>query len=183
MRNGHDHFWMRCLLLIHEACGPFPWTVRTVHAGISDPGRRSPMNGLIRLLLVPVALVTFLPASAAEPEQAVVKPAAAATPTTPAALVAPSAQTAKPADAAAATPSDGRETAVARVPNGYKVKKIGGEIVYCRKSTPLGSRFPTEVCMTVAQYEESVRQRDGLRQELTGKQKSYYIPPEPGRGG
>jgi hypothetical protein len=37
--------------------------------------------------------------------------------------------------------------------------------------------------MTVAQYEEFVRQGDGLRQELTGKQKSLYIPPDPGRGG
>ena len=29
--------------------------------------------------------------------------------------------------------------------------------------------------MTVEQYEDSVRQGDGLRQELTGKQKSYSI--------
>jgi hypothetical protein len=81
----------------------------------------------------------------------------------------------KPADVAATRSSDGQGQAVAPVPPGYKAKEIGGEKVYCRKSTPLGSRFPTEVCMTVAQYEESVRQRDGLRQELTGKQKSYSI--------
>ena len=74
-------------------------------------------------------------------------------------------------------------TAPARVPNGYKAKVLDGETVYCRKSTPLGTRFPTEVCMTVAQYEEFVLQGDGLRQELTGKQKSLYIPPDPGRGG
>jgi hypothetical protein len=97
--------------------------------------------------------------------------AAAATPVPPA----PSAQAAKPADVAATKSSDGQGQAVAAVPPGYKAKEIGGEKVYCRKSTPLGSRFPTEVCMTVAQYEESVRQRDGLRQELTGKQKSYSI--------
>ncbi|MDH4311163.1 MAG: hypothetical protein OEY13_06685 [Gammaproteobacteria bacterium] len=72
-------------------------------------------------------------------------------------------------------PGDSQETAAARVPYGYKARELGGETVYCRKSTPLGSRFPTEVCMTAAQYEESVRQRDGLRQELTGKQKSYSI--------
>jgi hypothetical protein len=70
-----------------------------------------------------------------------------------------------------------------RDPKGYKAKVIDGETLYCRRSTPLGTRFPTEVCMTVAQYEESVRQGDGLRQELTGQQKSYFNPPEPGRGG
>ena len=139
------------------------------------------MNTQIRLLFVLGILCSYQPASAAEPEQAAVKPAtaAAAVPAaaaaTPAARVAPSAQTAKPADTAATKPSDGQETAVAHVPPGYKAKEIDGETVYCRKSTPLGSRFPTQVCMTVAQYEESVRQADGLRQELTGKQKSYSI--------
>jgi hypothetical protein len=130
------------------------------------------MNALLRLLLVLVALGGALPAFAAEPGQAVAEPAAAAV---PAASVAPSAQTAKPAAAVATKPGDGQETTVARVPPGYKSRQLGGETVYCRKSTPLGSRFPTEVCMTVAQYEASVRQADGLRQELTGKQKSYSI--------
>jgi hypothetical protein len=130
------------------------------------------MNTLIRLLLVLVALGGALPAFAVEPGQAVAEPAAAAV---PAASVVPSAQTAEPAAAVATKPGDGQEATVARVPPGYKSKQLGGETVYCRKSTPLGSRFPTEVCMTVAQYEASVRQADGLRQELTGKQKSYSI--------
>jgi len=133
------------------------------------------MNSLVRLLFVVVTLCSYQPVSAAEPEQAAVKPAAAAAPETPAAPVAPSAQGAKPVDTTATKPSDGQEAAVARVPPGYKARVIDGESVYCRKSTPLGSRFPTQVCMTVAQYEESVRQADGLRQELTGKQKSYSI--------
>ncbi len=50
---------------------------------------------------------------------------------------------------------------------------VDGETMLCRKSTPLGSRFPTEVCMTQAQYTEQMRNQDSLRQELTGKQKSY----------
>jgi hypothetical protein len=147
------------------------------------------MNTLIRLLFVLAALVGYLPASTAEPAQAVVKAeaVAAAVPTaapeTPAALVAPSAQTARPTATSPAKPSGAQETAVARVPTGYKARVRDGETLYCRKSTPLGTRFPTEVCMTVAQYEEFVRQGDGLRQELTGKQKSLYIPPDPGRGG
>ncbi len=146
------------------------------------------MNTLIRSLFVLVTLFIDLPVSAAEPEQAVVKAAAdpaaapAAIPETRAAPVASSAQTARPADASSTKSSDGQTTAVERVPTGYKARVRNGETLYCRKSTPLGTRFPTEVCMTVAQYEEFVRQGDGLRQELTGKQKSLYIPPDPGRG-
>jgi len=136
------------------------------------------LNNLTRLLFVLAAACSCVPAFATEPAQAETKPAAAAAEVpaaTPVPPVAPSAQAAKPADDAAIKSSDGQGQAVAPVPPGYKAKEIGGEKVYCRKSTPLGSRFPTEVCMTVAQYEESVRQRDGLRQELTGKQKSYSI--------
>jgi uncharacterized protein YkwD len=135
----------------------------------------------MRLLFVIATVCSNVPASATEPEQAVTTPAAtaatapAATPGTPSSPVAASAQSSQPAAATVTKADAGQETAVARVPSGYKAKEIGGETVYCRKSTPLGSRFPTEVCMTVAQYEESVRQRDGLRQELTGRQKSYSI--------
>jgi hypothetical protein len=120
------------------------------------------MKFLIRILAVLVPLFTYLPAPAVEPGQAAVKPAA---------------------DASSTKASDDQQAAVTRVPKGYKAKVIDGETLYCRKSTPLGTRFPTEVCMTVAQYQESVRQGDGLRQELTGRQKSYFNPPEPGRGG
>ena len=138
------------------------------------------MNALIRPLFVLVAIGSGLPALAAGSEQVAAEPAAAAevpaaAAANPAPPVASAAQAAKPADASKAKPNEGQKPAVAPVPPGYKAKEIGGEKLYCRKSTPLGSRFPTEVCMTVAQYEESVRQGDGLRQELTGKQKSYSI--------
>jgi hypothetical protein len=139
------------------------------------------MNALRRPLYVLVAIGSGLPALAAGSEQVAAEPAAAAAEVpaaaaaNPAPPVAPSAQASKPADASKAKPSESQAPAVAPVPPGYKAKEIGGEKMYCRKSTPLGSRFPTEVCMTVAQYEESVRQGDGLRQELTGKQKSYSI--------
>ena len=138
------------------------------------------MNKLARLLFVVVTVCSLAPASASEPEQAGTKPAAAvaapvAEPETPSPPVAPSAQAAQPTESAASKPDAGQEKATARIPSGYRVKEVDGQRLYCRKSTPLGSRFPTEVCMTVAQYEESVRQGDGLRQELTGKQKSYSI--------
>jgi hypothetical protein len=103
------------------------------------------MNALIRRLLVLVALGGALPAFAAEPGQAVAEPAAEAAPAVPAASVAPTVRAAKPAAAIATRPSDAQETAVARVPPGYKSRRLGGETVYCRKSTPLGSRVPTQV--------------------------------------
>jgi hypothetical protein len=130
------------------------------------------MNTTTRLLCVLATLCSCQAALASDPEPTAAKPAVAAVPVAP---VASPAEAAKPADASSAKPADGQEVKAARVPSGYRAREIDGETVYCRKSTPLGSRFPTEVCMTVAQYEESVRQRDGLRQELTGKQKSYSI--------
>jgi hypothetical protein len=120
------------------------------------------MKVLIRILAVLVPLFSWLPAPALEPRQAAVEPAA---------------------DASSTKASDDQQAAVTHVPKGYKTKVIDGETLYCRRSTPLGTRFPTVVCMTVAQYAESVRQVDGLRQELTGRQKSYFNPPDPGRGG
>ena len=62
-----------------------------------------------------------------------------------------------------------------KVPAGYKAKVVGGETRFCRKDVPLGSRFPTEVCMTQAQYEEQERNRDSMRNELQDRQKSYSI--------
>ena len=132
------------------------------------------MQSSIRLLTALVAFGSVLPAWATEQGQPVASPAVATavTPAIPAAEAAPATQA---TDAAVAKPAEAAR--VTRVPAGYKSKQINGETNFCRKSTPLGSRFPTEVCMTVAQYEESVRQADGLRVELTGKQKSYSNNP------
>ena len=134
------------------------------------------MQSSIRLLTALVAFGSALPAWATEQGQPVASPAVATavTPAIPAAEAAPATQ---PADAPVAKPAEVAAAPVTRVPAGYKSKQINGETNFCRKSTPLGSRFATEVCMTVAQYEESVRQADGLRVELTGKQKSYSNNP------
>jgi hypothetical protein len=133
------------------------------------------MSASLRFLAVMLALAIGLPATATE-----TAPAGTPAPTTTVeATASPAAptttQAAKPVDAAPAKSGDGQAAEVTRVPPGYKSKVVDGETLLCRKSTPLGTRFPTEVCMTAAQYEESVRQQDGLRQELTGKQKSYSI--------
>jgi hypothetical protein len=137
------------------------------------------MPASIRFLSALAALAFCVPASASETAPAAVQPAPVVTAAPAEATAVPAAPTttraAKPVDAAQAKSGDGQAAAVTRVPSGYKSKVVGGETLLCRKSTPLGSRFPTEVCMTTAQYEESVRQQDGLRQELTGKQKSYSI--------
>jgi endonuclease YncB( thermonuclease family) len=127
------------------------------------------MKSLSRLVFVSVAFFGCMTASAAEPATA--PPASAAAPTA-AAPATPVANAAKSADASATKPG---ADPVEKVPAGYKSKVIDGETVYCRKETPMGTRFPTEVCMTVAQYQDTVRNRDSLRQELTGKQKSYSI--------
>jgi hypothetical protein len=127
------------------------------------------MTTSMRLLSVLATLAFCVTASATETTPAAVQPA-------PAAAAAPAATAEAAAAPAAPTTQAAKPAApVTRVPSGYKSKVVNGETVLCRKSTPLGSRFPTEVCMSAAQYEESVRQQDGLRQELTGKQKSYSI--------
>jgi hypothetical protein len=121
------------------------------------------MINSMRLLTVLAAFAFCLPAAATETTPAAVQPA-------PAASAAPAADAAPAAAAEQAAPP---AAAVTKVPSGYKAKVVNGETMLCRKSTPLGSRFPTEVCMTQAQYTEQMRNQDSLRQELTGKQKSY----------
>ena len=48
-------------------------------------------------------------------------------------------------------------------PPGYKVKIKGWDIVYCRKTPVLGSRFPQEVCMTEAQLKEHLAANEEMR--------------------
>jgi len=111
------------------------------------------MNKLLHSISVALALVVCMPAFAAEPSA------------TSASATAPAATT------TAATP----KAETPKVPAGYKAKTVDGETLYCRKSTPMGTRFPTEVCMTQAQYLENERNRQSMRNELQDKQKSYSI--------
>jgi hypothetical protein len=48
-------------------------------------------------------------------------------------------------------------------PAGYKVKIHGWDIVYCRKTPVLGSRFPKEICMTEAELREHLAANDEMR--------------------
>lgn len=48
-------------------------------------------------------------------------------------------------------------------PPGYRVKINGWDIVYCRKTPVLGSRFAKEVCMTEAQLKEHLAANEEMR--------------------
>jgi glucose/arabinose dehydrogenase len=129
------------------------------------------LNYLLRSLTVVGALVACSPAFASDPAQEVPQAPAAAAPATPAA---PDTEAPQPAATATANNATAKSEPT-KVPAGYKAKVVGGETRFCRKDVPLGSRFPTEVCMTQAQYEEQERNRDSMRNELQDRQKSYSI--------
>lgn len=110
------------------------------------------MNNVVRSLTLIAALGASAVVFANEPDKSTAAAPAAATP-----AAQPTATTKEPTKA----------------PPGYKVKVIDGETRFCRKDQPLGTRFPTEVCLTEAQYQEQERNRASMRNEITDKQKSY----------
>lgn len=91
----------------------------------------------------------------------------------PVAAPAPAPAPTAPAAAAAAAP-----TAVAAAeaeipfqpPAGWRPKTVKGEEVYCKKTAVTGSRFGTELCMTLSQLEQHERNnaemRDRMRQSF-----------------
>jgi glucose/arabinose dehydrogenase len=130
------------------------------------------LNYLLRSLTVAAALVACSSAFGSDPAQEASPAAAAVAPATPATSAAPAADASKPAATADAAKAKSQPT---KVPAGYKAKVVDGETRFCRKDVPLGSRFPTEVCMTQAQFEEQERNRDSMRNGLQDRQKSYSI--------
>jgi hypothetical protein len=50
---------------------------------------------------------------------------------------------------------------------GFKEKFRKGEIVWCRREAPLGSRFEQSVCLTEAQMTEKLKNEAALQQELS----------------
>jgi glucose/arabinose dehydrogenase len=133
------------------------------------------LNYLLRSLTVVAALVACSPAFASDPAEEVASAPAAAAPTVaPATPATPATEAPKPAATATASNATAKNEPT-KVPAGYKVKVVDGETRFCRKDVPLGSRFPTEVCMTQAQYQEQERNRDSMRNEIQDRQKSYSI--------
>ncbi|MEZ5498307.1 MAG: hypothetical protein R3E77_02635 [Steroidobacteraceae bacterium] len=53
-----------------------------------------------------------------------------------------------------------------KVPAGYKVRHIKGEVVYCKEVVNLGSRFGKQVCLSRDALEELEEQGEQTRQEL-----------------
>ncbi len=48
---------------------------------------------------------------------------------------------------------------------GYKEKFRKGDIVYCRKETPLGTRFEQSVCLTELQVADRFKKEEEMQQE------------------
>jgi len=74
---------------------------------------------------------------------------------------------AAPAPAASTSPApsqDGTKEAF-KVPSGYRPKVVGATTVYCRRETPLGSRFSQQVCYTQDELEEIQRRAADVRQD------------------
>jgi hypothetical protein len=82
-------------------------------------------------------------------------------------LASETAHKAEPAVAAPATEAakPAKEKHAFKPPPGYKTKIKDWDVVYCRKTPVLGSRFPQEVCMTEAQLKEHLAANDTMRRD------------------
>ncbi len=113
---------------------------------------------------------------AATPFAVAQMPAQVAAPVTappPAAAPAPAPAPQAPAAAAAAAPAAvaaAEEDKPFQPPAGWRPKTVKGEEVYCKKTAVTGSRFGTELCMTLSQLEQHERNnaemRDRMRQSF-----------------
>lgn len=90
----------------------------------------------------------------APPESAPVAPSSAL-------AAKPATQNAAPQTAA---PADKKEEF--KPPAGYKTKIAGWDVVYCRKTTVLGTRFPKEVCMTEAELKAYLARNEEMRDDI-----------------
>jgi hypothetical protein len=51
-------------------------------------------------------------------------------------------------------------------PAGYRPKRINGELVYCSKTVPTGSKFPVTDCRNEAQLRDMERSKRAMREDL-----------------
>jgi hypothetical protein len=76
----------------------------------------------------------------------------------------------KSADAAAAVEAPGTEAARAtefRPPSGYTKKTKGGKTYYCRRETPVGTRFATDYCYTQEQLQRITKAGQSIRDDVS----------------
>lgn len=81
------------------------------------------------------------------------------------------AATATPAAASAQSAEDAARALMLKQfrARGFKEKFRKGEIVWCRKEAPLGSRFEQSVCLTEVQMTDKLKNEAELQQELSRK--------------
>jgi hypothetical protein len=72
---------------------------------------------------------------------------------------------------ATAAPAPG-DTAPFKAPAGYTKKTAGDRTVYCRKETPVGTRFATEYCFTEEQLQRIEKSGQGMRDDVARRQKT-----------
>ena len=123
-------------------------------------------------------ILVLLTACASVPTQQAAKAPTAAPVATVAA--APAAHTASAAGATSAAPvaatavqaaAGTDEPAVAKAKAGYTLSKQNGEVVYCRRETPTGSRRPVQTCYTPAQL-EAIEQSTREAQDAMDRQRN-----------
>jgi hypothetical protein len=67
-------------------------------------------------------------------------------------------------------------------PQGFKPKILEWSIVYCKKMTVLGTRFPKEVCMTEAQLKDHVATNEAMGRDMDRTSRICSNPANCGGG-
>ena len=57
-------------------------------------------------------------------------------------------------------------------PAGYSTKKKGDQTLYCRKETPIGTRFASEYCFTQEQLQRIGKSSQSMRDDVARRQKT-----------
>ena len=106
----------------------------------------------------------LLAGCASAPPSSETTPAASAADAAPAAAAAAPATPAAP-EATAATAASTDAAKPFKPPAGYKTKIKDWDVVYCKKTPVLGSRFPQEVCMNEAQLKEHMAAMEAMKRD------------------
>lgn len=133
------------------------------------------MRKLSLILFAAIAGCAALPVCAEESAPATAPPAASAPAPVP---------DSKPASSVAPAPATERESAPVsaaeqktlaaahdgskpfKPPQDFRPRKKGGQTLYCKSETVLGSRFPKELCMTEDQLRQYALDAAAMRREL-----------------
>jgi len=95
-----------------------------------------------------------------------------AAPIQSATAAAPSAAVPAEAQASAALAEPEEAAATFKPPAGYSTKKKGDKTLYCRKETPIGTRFANEYCFTQEQLVRIAKSSQSMRDDVGRRQKA-----------